>query len=78
MVPFNALKGFSSVPCWRGWFFCEKQIPSFWSSAAIKQERRLCRILGGASFCCLGGGCGYVVTVITVEVVGDGGVGRFE
>ena len=44
---------------------------------AIKQQRRLCRILGGTDFVAAGG-CGFGVTMLMVEAVGISGGGRVE
>ena len=57
--------------------FCEK-IPDFRATAAIKQQRLLCRILGGAALVAAGGGCGHGITMLIVEAVGIGGGGRVE
>ena len=54
LVPSNALKGFPSVPCWRGSFLARK-ILGFQSTAAIKQQHWLCRILVGVAFVAAGG-----------------------
>ena len=74
-MPPNALNGFPSVPCWQG--FLTRKIQGFRSSAIIKQQRRLCQILGEADFVAAGG-CGCGVTMMTLAVVGNGGVGQVE
>ena len=43
----NKLKGFPSVTCWRGYFLSKKK-QDFGATSAIKQERQMCRIWGGA------------------------------
>ena len=53
MVPYNTLKGFPSVPCWRGYFLAIK-IRGFQWTGAIKHQWRLCRILGVANFVAAG------------------------
>ena len=57
--------------------FLARKIQSFRSTAAIKQQRRLCWILVGAAFV-VAGGCGYGVTMLTMEAAGNGGGGRAE
>ena len=57
--------------------FGEKKT-DFGATAAIKQQRQLCQLWDGAALVAAGGGVGYGVTMLTMEVVGNGGVGLVE
>ena len=62
-MQYNALKGFLSVPLSEANFFVKKK--DFGVTAAIKQQWRLCRILGRADLV-VTGGCGDGVTMLTM------------
>ena len=73
----NALKGFPSVPCWQGHFFSEKNT-AFPINSGHKTAAAIVSYFGRGGFSCGRGGCGYRVTMLTMQTVGNGGGGRVE